>query len=187
MSLAAAVLTVTALLRLWELYVSRRRARAEIAAGRASPIREPAYPLMVALHAGWWAGCAAEPVLAQRSWQPGVAVPALLVWVGALALRFWLIAALGPLWNVRLLRRAPQPVVTGGPYRFIRHPNYLAVILELAAVPLALGAYGTALLAGLVNAGVLWRRIRLEEAYLFSVPEYAAAFSNKKRLIPLLF
>jgi methyltransferase len=187
MTLAVSVLTFVALLRFWELYVSQSRARAEIATGRASLIREPFYPLMVAVHAGWWVGCAAEPVLAQRSWQPGVAVPALLVWAAALALRFWLMATLGPLWNVRLLRRTAQPVISTGPYRFIRHPNYLAVILELAAVPLALGAYFTALAAGVANALVLWQRIRQEEAYLFSVPAYAAAFARRKRLIPLLF
>jgi methyltransferase len=95
--------------------------------------------------------------------------------------------ALGRLWNVRLVQRPDQPVIASGPYRFVRHPNYLAVVLELAAVPLALGAYGTALLAGAANALVLWRRIAAEERYLFSVPGYAAAFAAKKRLIPGVF
>jgi methyltransferase len=170
-----------------ELIVSRRRLARDRRQGAAAPLREPIYPLMVAVHAAWLLGCLLEPLLTQPVWRPFIALPALGVWALALGLRLWLMAALGRLWNVRLVRRAQQPVVTAGPYRYVRHPNYLAVVLELAAVPLAIGAYGTALLGGLANGWVLWRRIAGEEAYLFSVPGYAAAFADKKRLIPGLF
>ena len=83
--------------------------------------------------------------------------------------------------------RERQPVVTGGPYRYIRHPNYVVVFVEIAAVPLLLGAYGTALLGSLANAWVLAGRIRREEAYLLSVPAYRAAFADKARFVPGLF
>jgi methyltransferase len=96
-------------------------------------------------------------------------------------------AALGGLWNVRLISRADQAVVADGPYRYIRHPNYLAVVLEVAAVPLLLGAYWTALIGSVANGLVLWRRIANEEAYLFTVEAYREAFAGKKRLIPGVF
>ena len=94
---------------------------------------------------------------------------------------------MGSFWNVRLLRREEQPIVTGGPYRYLRHPNYLAVTIEIAAFPLITGAYWTALAGSAANAAVLWFRIRREEAYLFSFPAYRAAFAGKKRLIPGVF
>jgi methyltransferase len=96
-------------------------------------------------------------------------------------------ASLGRLWNVRIVERREQPVVTAGPYAWVRHPNYLAVVLEVAAVPVLLGALGTALLGSLANAVVLYFRIRAEEAYLFAQPGYAAAFAGKKRFLPGLF
>jgi methyltransferase len=185
--LATVLLTIVIALRLGELVISRRRVRADAAAGRAEYIREPTYPVMVAVHVGWIAGCALEPLVTQAVFHPWIALPAFAVWVAAMALRFWLMAALGRLWNVRLVQRADQPVVTVGPYRYLRHPNYLAVVLELAAVPLVLGAYVTAIVATLANAWVLWRRISREEAYLFTVPAYRAAFADKKRLIPGVF
>jgi len=187
MAWVLSIVGVVALLRLAELAVSRRRLSQDAARGIAAPIREPGYAAMVLVHAGWLAGCVAEPWLTGPVFRPAVAVPALLAWAGALGLKLWLMLALGRLWNVRLVSRAQQPVVTAGPYRWVRHPNYLAVIVELAAVPLALGAWWTALLAGAANAAVLWRRVAREEAYLFSVPGYAQAFARKKRLIPGLF
>ena len=187
MELALPIVGAVALMRVAELIVSRRRLAQDGRKGAAAPIREPVYPLMVAVHAAWLAGCLLEALWAQPAWDPFIALPALLAWALALGLRLWLMAALGRLWNVRLVRRADQPVITAGPYRYVRHPNYLAVVLELAAVLLALGAYWTALLAGLANGWVLWRRMAGEEAYLFSMPGYAAAFADKKRLIPGLF
>jgi methyltransferase len=187
MELALPIVGAVALMRVAELIVSRWRLARDGRQGVAAPLREPVYPLMVAVHAMWLAGCLLEPLWLRPAWHPFIALPALLAWALALGLRLWSMAALGRLWNVRLVRRAEQPVITAGPYRYVRHPNYLAVVLELAAVPLAVGAYWTALLAGLASGWVLWRRIAGEEAYLFTVPGYAAAFAGKKRLIPGLF
>jgi methyltransferase len=187
MTLTVPLLALVIALRLGELYLSRRRLREDSQAGRAAVIPEPGYPVMVAVHAGWIAGCALEPYLTGAALRPWLTAGALAAWGLALALRLWLMIALGRFWNVRLVQRAAQPVITAGPYRYLRHPNYLAVLLEIAALPLAIGAYGTAAVATLANAWVLWRRIAREEAYLFSVPGYAAAFGSKKRLIPGVF
>jgi len=172
--------------RLWELYVSRKRWREDRERG-AALVAEPHWPAMIAVHAAWVAGCWAEAGLNPPEYVSWIVLPMLLVWAAALGLRIWMMNALGPLWNARIIQREEQPVVVEGPYRFVRHPNYLAVILEMAALPLLLGAYWTALIGSLANALVLWRRIRAEEAYLFTVKAYREAFADKKRLIPGVF
>jgi methyltransferase len=172
--------------RLWEWYVSRKRLREERRGG-ATVMAEPHWPAMVVVHAGWVAGCWAEVIWGRPHFLPWLVMPALLLWAAALGLRMWMMSALGPLWNVRIIERERQPVVVSGPYRYIRHPNYLAVILEMAALPLVIGAYWTALVGSAANGLVLWRRIRAEEAYLFTVEAYREAFAGKKRLIPGVF
>jgi len=184
---ALIVLGLVALLRLWELAVSRARLRAARAAGTAEAIPEPGYRAMVLVHLGWWLGCAAETVWRGDNWPAAVALPAGAAWLAALGLRAWMMAALGGLWNVRLVARTGQPIVTGGPYRWVRHPNYLAVIVEIAAVPLLVGAPLTALLGSAANAWVLRGRIAREEAYLGAFPAWRRAFAHKKRLLPGVF
>jgi methyltransferase len=182
-----ALVAVVAAQRLGELALARHWLRRTAAETGAAPEREPVYAWMVALHAGWLVGCAAEPLLAPRPVAPALAWPMVGLWAAALVLRGWTLLTLRRYWHVRVVRRAVQPVVTTGPYRWIRHPNYLAVVLELAALPLLLGAYATALLAGLANAGVLAARIRREERYLMAFPAYRAAFAHKARFVPGLF
>ena len=173
--------------RIWELAVSRRRLAAAEEAGAAERIREPFYPAMVLVHAGWFAGCWSEVLLIRPQYYAWIVIPMLAVWAVSLSLRLWMLSALGELWNVRLVSREEQPVISTGPYRFVRHPNYLSVILEITAVPLLLGAYWTALAATIANAAVIGLRIRNEEAYLFAFEEYRDMFADKKRLIPGLF
>jgi methyltransferase len=173
--------------RLAELALARRWLRLSAAETAATPERDPTYPLLVALHTAWLAGCAAEPLLWTRAVPPPLAWGAAGAWLLAMALRGWTLGTLGRYWHVRIIRRGRQPIVTGGPYRFVRHPNYGVVIVEIAAVPLLLGAYGTALAASAVNAVVLAARIRREEAYLFEVPGYREAFAHKARLLPGVF
>jgi methyltransferase len=187
MSYRDAILLAVLALRLWELDFSRRRLREGEREQRAKPLREPIYPVMVSLHAGWLVGCFIEVTLLEPIFRAWLVLPMLALWVAALALRAWVIASLGPYWSVRLVERRPQPVVAEGPYRYLRHPNYLAVIIEIAAVPLLIGAYWTALLGSLANGLVLWRRIVAEEAYLLGVPAYREALGGKKRLLPGVF
>ena len=174
-------------LRLGELIVSAARLRAGRRQGAARPLAEPAYPWIVAVHAAWFGGTAIEAWAAPHALPGWGVVAAGGAWAASLALRGWMMASLGTLWNVRIVARERQPVVTQGPYAWIRHPNYLAVILEIAAVPLLLGAVWTAVLGTLANAAILAVRIRREEAYLFSQPGYRTAFEHKKRLLPGVF
>jgi methyltransferase len=170
--------------RLVELRLSRRHQRA-LAAGGAAPLPEPVFPAMVALHTGILAAAVIETLLLARPFVVGLAIPAVALVVLANALRFWVIATLGVQWNVRVVASTPAlGVVTRGPYRFVRHPNYVAVFVELAALPLVHGAYLTAIAGALLHAAILRRRVGLEESVLMADESYRRAFDRKPRFIP---
>jgi len=147
--------------RLVEMTISRRHQRALGTQG-AALIPEPIFGAMVALHSGVLAGAALEVLLLHRPFVAAVGLPALALVVLANLLRFWVIATLGVHWNVRVVRSMPLGVVTAGPYRFVRHPNYVAVFVELLALPLVHGAYLTAVAGTLLHLVILQRRVSLE-------------------------
>jgi methyltransferase len=169
--------------RLFELRISRRNQRA-LAARGAAPLPEPLFGAMVALHTGVLVAAALEVLLLDRPALPAVALPALLLVALANLLRLWVIATLGAHWNVRVVRSMPFGVVTGGPYRYIRHPNYVAVFVELLALPLVHGAYLTAVIGAGLHVLILRRRIALEESVLMTDPDYRQAFADKPRFLP---
>jgi methyltransferase len=111
-------------------------------------------------------------------------------WVGAISaacLRLWVIATLRRWWTVRAVVPADLRVSAEGPYRWIRHPNYVALILEFAALPLVAGAYFCAVSLSAVNGALLWRRIAAEESLLERHPEYRRLMAHKPRFIPRFF
>ncbi len=148
-------------------------------------LREPVFPAMVALHTGILVGAVVETLLLARPFVVEMAIPAVVLVAAANALRFWVIATLGVHWNVRVVPSMPLGVVTGGPYRFVRHPNYVAVFVELAALPLVHGAYLTAIAGALLHAAVLRRRVGLEESVLMADESYRRAFDRKPRFFPI--
>ena len=117
-------------------------------------------PLMQLLHAAWLLGMWA--LAYDHAVQPVFFVPFVLLQIG----RFWLLATLGQRWTIRVIAVPGETLVAGGPYRFLRHPNYAIVIGEIAVVPLALGLPLYALLFSLLNALVLAIRIPQENAAL---------------------
>jgi methyltransferase len=163
-----------------ELVVSRRHERALAARGAIERGRGH-YPAMVLLHAGTLAGCAAGALL--RPVPPPWALGAAAAVLGAEGLRWWAVATLGERWTTRVLVLPDAPPITGGPYRILRHPNYLAVVVELAALPLAWGLLGLSLLASVANVAVLAIRIRAEERALG--PAWASAFERTPRFLPV--
>ena len=124
------------------------------------------YPAMVALHTALLAGCLIEVVLAHRGFVPALGWAMLVVVVAAQALRWWCIRTLGPQWNTRILVVPGLPLITAGPYRWLRHPNYVAVIAEGIALPLVHSAWITATVFTAANAILLTARIRTEDAAL---------------------
>ncbi|MFE4632850.1 isoprenylcysteine carboxyl methyltransferase family protein [Streptomyces sp. NPDC056773] len=134
---------------------SRSRGGLEYGAGH--------YPAMVALHTALLLGCLVEPWAADRPFLPLLGWPALVLVLAAQGLRWWCIGALGPRWNTRVLIVPGLPLITRGPYRHLRHPNYLAVVVEGTALPLVHSAWMTALGFTLLNAALLTVRIRCED------------------------
>ncbi|WP_073945907.1 isoprenylcysteine carboxyl methyltransferase family protein [Streptomyces kebangsaanensis] len=151
--------------RLAELAVARRnaawtRARAGVEHGRGH------YPAMVALHTGLLVCCLAETVLAHRPFLPALGWPMLALVALAQALRWWCVTALGPYWNTRVIVVPGARLVGTGPYRFLRHPNYVAVVVEIAALPLVHSAWLSAAAFTVANALLLAVRVRCENTAL---------------------
>jgi len=135
-----------------------------------------------ALHALFLVSAAAEAIVLRRPFPGALGWAALGAALGAQALRYWSVAALGPRWNTRIIVLLGAAPVVRGPYRFLRHPNYLAVIIEIACVPMIRGCWITATAFSIANAVLLRARILAEEAALG--PRYALEFSGRLRLVP---
>lgn len=178
-----AVVAAVALLRFAELFISTRHRRALIASG-ATPIDEPNFKWMALLHTAILAGAALEVVALHRPFIPALAAPALLLLVAATWTRWWVIQTLGRHWNVGVVDSTRQGIVEDGPYRWIRHPNYVAVFVELLALPLVHTAWITATVGSLSHLAVLRTRIAAEDRVLLASPEYAARMGAKPRFIP---
>lgn len=151
--------------RLVELVVSKRNARWAFAHGGREFGREH-YPVMVAIHAGLLLGCVAEVWLLHRPFIGWLGWPMLTIALGAQALRWWCITTLGKRWNTLVIVLPEAPLVRSGPYRFLHHPNYVAVVAEGIALPLVHTAWLTAICFTVANAALLTVRIRVENAAL---------------------
>lgn len=160
----AAWLVVLAVQRVGELALSARNARGLLARGAREHGGEH-FPYMVALHALFPLALAAEVLWGGA--RPGPLAPLWLgLWLAAQGLRYSAIRALGERWSVRVLVLPGAPLVSRGPYRWLRHPNYVAVALEFLAAPLLFGAWRTAIAFSLADLVVLGVRIRCEERAL---------------------
>ncbi len=124
------------------------------------------YPVMVVLHTGLLVGCLAEVLAAGRPFEAALGWPMFVLVLAAQALRWWCIRTLGPQWNTRIIVVPGLALVGGGPYRFFRHPNYVAVVVEGVALPLVHSAWITALVFTVLNAVLLTVRIRVEDRAL---------------------
>src|ERR1017187_3514763 len=169
MDIYFALLVVIAFERLAELVVSQRHAaqsldRNGVESGQGH------FPPMVALHTALLAGCWIEPIALHRTFLPGLGWPMLVLVIAANALRWWCIASLGPRWSARVIVAPGLPLVSSGPYRWFRHPNYAAVIVEGAALPLAGSAWITAATFTVLNAALLTVRVRCESRAPAAVP-----------------
>ncbi|MFI9152528.1 isoprenylcysteine carboxyl methyltransferase family protein [Streptomyces sp. NPDC053367] len=151
--------------RLFELAVARRNARWAAARGGVE-YGQGHYPVMVVLHVGLVVGMLAEVALLPRPFIPALGWTALAAVVLANVLRAWCMHALGPQWNTRVIVVPGLPLVSDGPYRWMRHPNYLIVIVEGVALPLVHSAWVTALVFTVANAALLTVRMRLEDRVL---------------------
>jgi methyltransferase len=157
----AALMGVTALERLVEVRLSLRNAAWSFARGGTEHGRAH-YPFMVVLHTGFLFACVAEVWFFDRPFIPAIGFPLLVAAVGLQALRWWCITTLGKRWNTRVIIVPGLPRVTGGPYRWLSHPNYVVVVAEGLVLPLIHSAWITALAFTLLNAVLLFVRIGVE-------------------------
>lgn len=174
-------MALLALERGLELVLSRRNAARAFARGGVETGQRH-YRVMVLFHSLFLLACVLEVLLLGRPFPGTLGWAALAGAVGAQGLRYWAIATLGERWNSRIIVVPGLAPVTGGPYRWLRHPNYVAVVLELLCVPLIHGAWMTALGFTLGNALLLFVRIRAEEKALGGT--WAAAFQDRPRFLP---
>ncbi len=159
MTAAAIILALVTLQRLGELILARRNTTKLLARGayEASPGH---YPLIVAVHAGW--------LLALWWLAPGKPIhwPLMALFLLLQLGRLWVLATLGERWTTRIIVLPQAPLVARGPFRFVRHPNYVIVAAEIAVLPLAFGLWEAALIFSALNAALLAIRIRAEEQAL---------------------
>jgi methyltransferase len=150
------IIALVAVQRLVELVLAASNTRRLMARG-AREVGRAHYPLFVLLHASWLMAIALTTPLDRQPYWPLIGVFIVL----QLA-RVWVVATLGPYWTTRIITLDEAPIVRGGPFRFVRHPNYCVVVAEIAVLPLAFGNWPVALIWTILNALLLRHRIRVE-------------------------
>lgn len=163
------LLVIVGIERIVELIISKRNLRWSFAQGGIEFGRSH-YKYMVALHLFLLGGSLVEVWLVRPTLIPALSWVMLTLAIASQALRWWCIASLGQRWNTLVIIIPGKPVCTNGPYKWFKHPNYLAVIIEGFALPLVGGAWMTALIFTILNAVVLNVRIRSENVALATLP-----------------
>ncbi|WP_198020534.1 isoprenylcysteine carboxyl methyltransferase family protein [Anoxybacteroides tepidamans] len=171
-------------MRVIELFIAKRNEKVLKAMG-AEEVGERHYRLMVAMHALFLLSFLLEARYrggALSPWWPLL----FAMFLAVQTLRIWSIVSLGTFWNTKILVLPNANVVVKGPYRFLRHPNYLVVMLEFLLIPLLFQAYVTAIVFSLLNAYVLSVRISMEEKALVAMTNYEHHFHKRPRFLPFL-
>lgn len=181
-----ALLVLVGIGRLAELGISRRNQR-QLQGQGVRKIPEPHFRWMVILHGGVIVCAGAEVLLLHRPFILALAVPMCVLFVLANLLRWWVIRTLAGHWNVEVMESSRVGVVSSGPYRWVRHPNYVAVVMEIFSLPMIHTAWITAIVGTLGDLEILRRRIKVEDGFLMSNPDYRLAMGEKPRFFPRLF
>jgi methyltransferase len=177
---------VTALVaaeRLLELWLSKKNARRTLDRGGIEH-RPSAHWIVVALQVAWLGAAPFEVWLFDRPWQPILAAICIFLVFLAMLLRYWAVTTLGDRWNTRIITVPGEAPVTTGPYRYLRHPNYLAAFVELFALPLVHGAWLSAIVLGTANLLAMHLKAGFEERALDQHAPYAQVFSGRNRYLP---
>jgi methyltransferase len=178
-----ALLVVVGFGRFIELGISRRNQKRMIAEG-AARVSEPNFQWMVLVHTVVLIGAGAEVIFLRRPFIPALAISMGILFLLSNALRWWVIRTLRSHWNVQVMNSASLGVVSTGPYHWVRHPNYVAVFVELISLPLIYTAWISAVVAAVGNGWVLHSRLAVEDRMLLSDAGYRAAMGNKPRFLP---
>ncbi|WP_203247016.1 isoprenylcysteine carboxyl methyltransferase family protein [Sporosarcina beigongshangi] len=171
------VISIVVLQRLTELLIAKRNEKWMLSQG-AFEIGASHYPIMVVMHIAFFISFLLEVVIFERALSP-IWIVLLGVFLLAQAARIWCLLSLGNFWNTKIIILPGADVVRRGPYRWVRHPNYMIVTIELLVLPLLFGAYFTAVLFSLLNVWMLSVRIPVEEKALKDATNYRDSFSLK--------
>ena len=169
--------------RLGELAITARNARRLRRRG-GFEVGSAHFLPMALLHTGLLIAGPTEVWLLDRPFLPLLGWPMLAVVGGTMGLRYWAITSLGDRWTTRVFVVPGEPPAAKGPYRWLRHPNYLAVIVEVAALPLVHAAWWTAITFSAGNALILRTRIGVEEEALAKHSDYLERLGDRPRLVP---
>lgn len=180
------ILAAVGIQRIVELRLSKRHQRNLVAKGVVKTA-EPQFVWMVVLHVGVLVGAAAEVLIFDRKFFPALAVVMLALVIASNAMRWWVMRVLGNHFTVPVMESTKIGVIVNGPYRWVRHPNYFAVYVEMLALPLLHTAWITASLGAITHLIVLNRRIKLEDSVLFSSSQYRDLMGAKPRFLPKFF
>ncbi|WP_310258192.1 isoprenylcysteine carboxyl methyltransferase family protein [Fictibacillus barbaricus] len=181
--LFAVFICFLAIQRLSEVRIAKRNERVLKAKG-AVEAGQDHYFWMVTMHVSFFLFLIGEVLFLNGSPPKWWIIPFVLFLI-AQVIRFWALISLGVYWNTKIILLPGANVVAKGPYRFIRHPNYLVVSIELIAIPLIFGAYITAVLFTLLNILMLRVRIAAEEKALMQLTDYEQSHGKKQRFFPI--
>jgi methyltransferase len=151
------------------------------------PSTDRAFPWMLLAHVAFFVLTPLEVVLLHREFLPGLGIPMIVLFGLAALLRWWATSLLKEQWSSRVVVPQDLQPVHSGPYRLVRHPNYLAVSLELLAAGLMYSAFLATAVVGVLNLYATVKRIHTEEEVLFQLPAYRTVMANKARLIPGIY
>lgn len=177
-ALFVALVAVVVIERFFELRVSRRNTKRALDLG-AVEVGAGHYPWMVALHGLFLLSACLEVLVLGRPFVSALAAAMLVLLAAAAAMRFWVIGTLGRRWTTRVICWPGRPVTRSGPYRYLKHPNYLAVVVEIFALPLLHSAWLTAVVFSVLNLVLLSVRIGVEEKALAEHSFYDDRFPGR--------
>jgi methyltransferase len=180
------LLVLVGIERLVEVAISRRNQSKLIEQG-VRKVREPHFPSLVLFHAVVLVAAGAEVLFLHRPLIPALAIAMGALFILSNALRYWVIHLLAGLWNVQIMDSGRIGIVTSGPYRWVRHPNYVGVVLEVFSLPMIHTAWITAIVGTLGYFEILRRRIKFEDRVLMANPAYREAMGDKPKFFPRLF
>ncbi len=178
-----AIVAMAVVIAILERFHARRN-EARLLRNGAEEVAPWVFRFMVPVYTLVFPAAVAEHLIHGRRPPPAVVASMFALFLLAKGLKTWAILSLGDSWTMRVLLPRPLRVVSGGPYRYLRHPNYVAVLFEVTTLPLAGAAWITATAAGTVFFALLWVRVRTEEAVLLARPEYAAVMGGRRRFVP---
>jgi methyltransferase len=180
------LLVLVGIERLVEVRISRRNQSKLIEQG-VQKIHEPHFRWLVLFHGVVLVAAGAEVLFLHRPLIPALAIPMAALFILSNVIRYWVICLLGGLWNVQIMDSGDIGIVTSGPYRWVRHPNYVGVVMEVFSLPMIHTAWITAIFGTLGYFEILRRRVKIEDSVLMANPAYRNAMGDKPKFFPRLF